>query len=346
MSVQTEIDRIITAVEAAHEKVAEKGGTTARPYLVGNLANAIDSIPESSDPVLQAKTVTPTTSQQSVTPDSGYDGLSKVTVNAMPTATQATPSISVSSAGLITASATQTAGYVAAGTKSATKQLTTQGAKTITPSKSSQTAVAKDRYTTGAVTVAAIPSQYITTTDATAVATDIVSGKTAYVNGSKVTGSNPYAKTATDTEVATQADLISQIKTALQSGGGGSSGGGVAEVCSVTVDSNITDIAVYGSSDGPWSLSFNGQVLFSGDEASIMYSATLPVAGCRWEFKANKGSSFFIYYADDSSNFYISGVGVEAKFVYLTNQINNLSYGRAAIVRVLEDNATITVNKQ
>lgn len=70
-----------------------------------------------------------------------------------PVAEQATPSISVSSAGLITASATQTAGYVAAGTKSATKQLTVQAAKTITPTTSDQTAVAKNRYTTGAVTV-------------------------------------------------------------------------------------------------------------------------------------------------------------------------------------------------
>lgn len=69
-------------------------------------------------------------------------------------ATQATPSITVSSGGLITASATQSAGYVASGTKSATKQLTTQAGKTVTPGTSNQTAVASGRYTTGTVYVA------------------------------------------------------------------------------------------------------------------------------------------------------------------------------------------------
>lgn len=78
---------------------------------------------------------------------------SKVT-GTIATVTQATPSITVSSAGLITASAAQTTGYVSAGTKSATKQLTTQAAKTITPSTSAQTAIAAETYATGAVTVA------------------------------------------------------------------------------------------------------------------------------------------------------------------------------------------------
>ena len=153
MSVQNEIDRIISSVEAAHLKVTEKGGTTSRPYLVGNLESAIDSIPEAKDPVLQSKTVSPSASSQTVTADSGYDGLSSVTVNAMPTATQATPSITVSRSGLITAKATQSEGYVASGEKSATKQLTVQAAKTVTPSTSNQTAVQSGRYTTGTVTV-------------------------------------------------------------------------------------------------------------------------------------------------------------------------------------------------
>lgn len=80
------------------------------------------------------------------------------------TATQATPSITVSTAGLITAKATQTAGYVSAGTKSGTKQLTTQAAKTVTPSTSEQTAVSSGVYTTGAVKVAAVPTETKTAT--------------------------------------------------------------------------------------------------------------------------------------------------------------------------------------
>ena len=205
MSIQTEIDRIISAVDAAHAKVAEKGGTTARPYLVANLANAIDTIPEATDPKLQSKTATPTTSSQTIKPDSGYDGLSQVTVNAMPTATQATPSISVSSGGLITASATQTAGYVAAGTKSATQQLTTQAAKTITPSTSAQTAVASGRYTTGAVTVAAIPSNYEDVT------------------------------TETNTYTSHLTALESAINSLPDAGSGGGGSGDAPETCDVTI---------------------------------------------------------------------------------------------------------------
>ena len=68
------------------------------------------------------------------------------------TANQATPSITVSSAGLITAKSTQSAGYVSSGTKSATKQLTTQGAQTITPGTSNKT-IASGRYLTGTQTI-------------------------------------------------------------------------------------------------------------------------------------------------------------------------------------------------
>ena len=45
MSVQSEIDRIITAVGNAYNKVSEKGGTLPASQTVANLATAIDSIP-------------------------------------------------------------------------------------------------------------------------------------------------------------------------------------------------------------------------------------------------------------------------------------------------------------
>lgn len=82
----------------------------------------------------------------------GADG--SVVTGTLAEVTQAAPSISVSSGGLITASVTQSGGIVPAGSKSATQQLTTQGAKTVTPTTTNQTAVASGRYTTGDVQVA------------------------------------------------------------------------------------------------------------------------------------------------------------------------------------------------
>jgi hypothetical protein len=66
---------------------------------------------------------------------------------------QATPSITVNSNGLITASATQSAGYVAGGMTSSTHQLAFQPAKTITPGAADQVAVSSGYYTGGDVIV-------------------------------------------------------------------------------------------------------------------------------------------------------------------------------------------------
>lgn len=66
--------------------------------------------------------------------------------------TQATPSISVSSSGLITATSTQSAGYVVAGTKSATKQLSTKSATTYTPTTTDLT-ISSGSYLIGDQTI-------------------------------------------------------------------------------------------------------------------------------------------------------------------------------------------------
>lgn len=168
MSIQTQINRIKSNIISALQKVADKGVTVPADSNSDDLSDLIEHI--KADPNLQSKTVTPTTSKQEVTADSGYDGLEKVTVNAMPAATQATPSIAVSTLGMITASATQTAGYVSAGTKSATKQLTTQAAQTITPGTSDKT-IASGRYLTGVQTIKG---------DANLVPENIVGGKSIF----------------------------------------------------------------------------------------------------------------------------------------------------------------------
>lgn len=126
----------------------------------------------------------------------------------MPTQTLPTPSISVSSAGLITAKDTLSAsGYVASGTKSATKQLTTQAAKTITPSTTAQIAVASGRYTTGAVMVAG---------DSNLLASNIKSGVSMFGVTGNYTGKNSGGSAGEWTPVAS----LSQIQTYAMARGG------------------------------------------------------------------------------------------------------------------------------
>lgn len=163
--------------------------------------------------VTEEKSVTPSASSQNVTPTNGKV-LSKVTVAATPSGTLSDlefadePSISINNSGLVTVRGGYSASYHPVSSSgwidttdtmeidiamSGTYQLSTQAATTITPTTSSQTAVAAGKYTTGAVTVAAIPAQYGNTTGDDAVAANLLAGKLAHtiVNGvaTQITGS-------------------------------------------------------------------------------------------------------------------------------------------------------------
>lgn len=214
------LDDCASAVQSIENRGAvsatvQEGATYTIPKGYHNGSGTVSGVAGGGNYNLQSKSVTPTKSQQNITPDEGYFGLSDVTVNAIPDNYQDVSATTAVAGDVLTGKVFTTAdGKVTTGTMAnngaVTKSLDTTTTsytipkgyhsgtgkvsistetKTATPTKASQTISPTSGKVLSKVTVAAIPAEYITTTDATATAEQILDGATAYVDGSKVTGS-------------------------------------------------------------------------------------------------------------------------------------------------------------
>ena len=248
MSIQTELERILTARDALRAKAVElkisagtekldelvedfnsleyqgsisaqvkEGETYTIPKGVHDGTGTVSGVSGGGSYNLQSKTVTPTKKPQQVTPDEGYYGLSDVMVNAIPANFQDTSSVTataddvlatkviVTSDGAVTTGTMPNNGNVEKVLDTTTTTYTVpQGfhggtgrvsivpeEKSVTPTTSEQTVTPTAGKVLSRVTVAKIPENYVDTTDADAVAGDILIGKSAYVNGIKTTGTMP-----------------------------------------------------------------------------------------------------------------------------------------------------------
>lgn len=230
------LDALATAIDGitncgAVSAQVQEGDTYTIPKGYHNGSGTVSGVAGGGNYNLQSKSITPTKSQQNVTPDSGYYGLSDVTVAAIPAAYQDVTSVTAVAGDvlankiIVTADGTVTTGTmpnngavsqkldtattsyaVPAGyhNGSGTVSITTE-AKSATPSKKQQTVTPTEGSVLSSVTVNAIPAEYADTSDATATAAQILTGQTAYVDGEKVTGTMPNnspAATVLDTETS------------------------------------------------------------------------------------------------------------------------------------------------
>lgn len=213
------LDKLAAAIEAivnqgAVSVTVQEGDTYTIPAGYHNGSGTVSGVAGGGSYNLQSKTATPTKKQQSITPDSGYYGLSDVTVSPIPDAYQDVTSVTAGAGDVLTGKIIVTAdGTVTTGTMtnngavSKTLDVTTitytipkgyhSGTgtvkialeqKTVTPTKSAQVITPASGKVLSEVIVEAIPEEFVTTSDATAKAAEILDGKTAYVGGTKITG--------------------------------------------------------------------------------------------------------------------------------------------------------------
>lgn len=213
------MDALAAAIEDIENNGAvsasvQEGATYTIPKGYHNGSGTVSGVTGGGNYSLQSKTVTPTKQQQAIVPDSGYYGLSGVTVAAIPGNYQDTSVVTAGAADVLANKViVNAAGETVAGTmpNNGAVSKTLDGAttsytipkgyhsgagvvsisteqKSATPTKSSQTITPTAGKVLTGVTIVAIPDDYIDTSDADALAADILADKTAYVDGAKVTG--------------------------------------------------------------------------------------------------------------------------------------------------------------
>lgn len=216
------LDECATAVDAISNQGAvsatvQEGDTYTIPAGYHNGSGTVSGVAGGGNYSLQSKTVAPTKSQQAITPDSGYYGLSDVTIAPIPDAYQDVSSVTAGAADVLTgkvivnAEGKVTTGTMANnGTINKTLDVTTQSytvpkgfhsgtgvVKIVTesvdvvPSVDPQTIKATAGKVITSVVVDPIPDKYVDTTGATATAGNILAGKTAYAAGTRLTGTMP-----------------------------------------------------------------------------------------------------------------------------------------------------------
>lgn len=225
----TAIDGIVN--QGAISATVQEGDTYTIPKGYHNGSGTVSGVAGGGNYNLQSKTVTPTKNQQNVTPDSGYYGLSDVTVAPIPEAFQNVSSVTAGAGDvlankvIVAADGTVTTGTMANNGAVATTLTTSNTSYTVpagyhngkgtvqiatetksaTPTKSEQDITPTAGKVLSKVTVAAIPDAYQDVTNVDATATDVLTGKTIVVaDGTEVAGSMPNNGAVSKTLDATQ----------------------------------------------------------------------------------------------------------------------------------------------
>lgn len=240
----SKLDTLATAVSGIENKGAlsatvKEGETYTIPKGYHNGSGTVSGVSGGGNYELQSKTITPTKSQQNVTPDVGYYGLSDVTVSAIPESYQNVSSVTADAEDVLTGKVIVEAdGTVTAGTmpnnggvnRSLNTTITsftipkgyhsgagvvsiTTESKTVTPTKSAQNVTPTEGKVLSGVVVNAIPNNYIDTSDATAAAKDILVGKTAYINGTLIEGTM-----ANNADVSATIDGLTTLSCSIPAG--------------------------------------------------------------------------------------------------------------------------------